>query len=768
MAAANYLKNGWAPIPVPRGRKGAQINHWTKYCCDPAAVETTFANMNVGVLLGDRSNGLVDVDLDCIEAQGIADVLLPATDAVFGRASTPRSHFLYVADPIPKTKQFRDFNGKMLVELRSSGCQTVFPGSVHPSGEDVVWKQVGAPLQIPADQLQQNVALLAVAAMLARHWPNKGSRQNTALAVAGGLHHAGVSGELIPPLVEAIAEAASDEEAEARRQAAKATVAKAAGGEAVTGWPSLKELTTPEVVNWILKRLGADKKPTTSEDGEANDNGSRKQPGACALVKLARLHTVQFYHDGTRGFASHLAGEGARRHLENHRLQSTEFKHFLREILWRQHEAAAGGDTVKTAVAQLESHTYFHGARRPVSVRVASHDNNVYMDLAHPEWLAVRITPQGWTVDKYDDVKFIRSPGMAQLPFPVPGGSVDLLRPFLNVSSDADWQLIIGWLLSALRPIGPFPPLVLNGEHGSCKSTASKMLRALVDPSAVPLRAEPRDTRDLVIAAENSWVVALDNVSRLQPWLSDGLCRLSTGGGFGTRRLYSDADEQLFYASRPVLINGIGDFSTRGDLVDRSISVTLPEMDAASRRSEKELWAAFNRELPRILGRLLDAVAAALANESKVSLATAPRMADLARWVTAAERHLGWAPGSFVQAFADSSDSAGQAAMDSCVITQPLLAFIRKGSRWRGTARELLLALNGMSGLDEKTKRSRQWPDTPSFLGLLLTRIAPSLRRSGYSVTSGRNGKGRWWEFERPDPPLDLTQLGKPPQSPAK
>src|SRR5262249_50551779 len=83
------------------------------------------------------------------------------------------------------------------------------------------------------------------------------------------------------------------------------------------------------------------------------------------------------------------------------------------------------------------------------------------------------------------------------------------------------------------------------------------------------------EDRDLFIAASNSWIVGYDNVSRIPSWLSDALCRLATGGGFSTRKLYTDDEEQLFNAQRPVSLNGIEDFVNRPDLADRTIFLTL-------------------------------------------------------------------------------------------------------------------------------------------------------------------------------------------------
>src|SRR5207249_4156298 len=153
-------------------------------------------------------------------------------------------------------------------------------------------------------------------------------------------------------------------------------------------------------------------------------------------------------------------------------------------------------------------------------------------------------------------VKFRRSPGMRGLPTPERRGRLEDLRRFIR-SSDSDWLLIATWLLSTLRPSGPFPVLIVHGEQGSANSTTSRILRAMVDPATASLRSEPRDARDLMIAATNGWILAIDNLSRLPLWLSDALCSLSTGGGFATRALYTDGDEKTFEPQRPTILNGI-------------------------------------------------------------------------------------------------------------------------------------------------------------------------------------------------------------------
>ena len=154
---------------------------------------------------------------------------------------------------------------------------------------------------------------------------------------------------------------------------------------------------------------------------------------------------------------------------------------------------------------------------------------------------------------------------MFPLPTPIRNGSLAHLRDMVNVGSDGDWALLLGWLVQALRPSVPYPILVLHGEQGSAKSTVARILRRLVDPNKAELRGDYREARDLAIAATNGWFVVLDNLSHLSTWLSDALCRLSTGGGFGTRMLYANDEEILFDFQRPIILTGIEELALDPD-----------------------------------------------------------------------------------------------------------------------------------------------------------------------------------------------------------
>jgi hypothetical protein len=365
---------------------------------------------------------------------------------------------------------------------------------------------------------------------------------------------------------------------------------------------------------------------------------------------------------------------------------------------------------------------------------VAGDDERMYLDLGDAQWRAVEVTANGWRiVETPEAVRFRRPKGLQELPEPRPGDLLDLV-PFLNCASTDDQQLILAWLVAALRPSAKYPVLGLNGEQGSGKSTLARRLRELVDPNLAMLRASPREEDDLLIAATNAWLINLDNVSHLPSWLCDGVCRLSTGAGWAKRQLYTDAEETIFQASRPVVMNGIADLFHRGDLLDRCIIVTLPAIPESARKLDKELDAAFLEKRPEILGGLLDAVVMAMRTLPETTVENAPRMADFSHWVAAAAPAIHTTPEDFLRAYRENRVLADQLVIEGSLVAQAVLAFISKWASgvWRGTARTLLEQLTSEIGPD--AAKAKEWAKTPRALSGELRRVAPALRKRGADV----------------------------------
>jgi hypothetical protein len=452
------------------------------------------------------------------------------------------------------------------------------------------------------------------------------------------------------------------------------------------------------------------------------------------IIRYAREGAWLFHSpDGTAYAAVEVDG-----HLETHAIRSVRFRDWILIRFLHQHGRAPNSQLLTDALNTIRAIAVYHGPEMPVFVRVAEHEGDVYIDLGNENWDVVRVTREGYEIVPRPPVGFVRKAGFARLPYPV-DGVVEDPKPFLNPATHGDFMLVAAWAAFSLNPRGPYPVLVLQGEQGSAKSTTVRVLRSLVDPAVEPLRALPKNERDLAIAAGNAWVLAFDNLSGIRDQLSDALCRLATGGGFATRQLYTDDEEIIFSAKRPIILNGIDDIATRGDLQERSVLVSLPSIPEDERRDENNFWAEFEAARPRIFGALLSGVSAALRNADEVHLERKPRMADFAVRATAMEDAFGWEPGSFVEVYESNRQQASETLLANEPIADAIEKFLGDGqSVCSGTATELLQMLGYY--VNDAVKRSRAWPGGPQVLSRRLKRIAPALRSAGIEYTEHEQG----------------------------
>lgn len=261
-AALAYRARGWWPIPIPLRTKAPNYDGWPDLRLDGEELSTAFARpCGISVILGEPSGWLTDIDLDAPEVVVLADSFLPHTEAVFGRASKLRSHRLYIVEG-SRTTKFHDprrmspEDKGMLVEIRSTGAQTVFPPSTHPSGETINWVETGEPAEVAAPDLLGAVSRLAAAALLVRHYPTPGTRHDFILALAGTLLRGGWSEEQARSLVEIVARAAGDEEARGRLGDVRTTARRLANDDMATGWPTLVKLLGEKEAQLVREWLG--------------------------------------------------------------------------------------------------------------------------------------------------------------------------------------------------------------------------------------------------------------------------------------------------------------------------------------------------------------------------------------------------------------------------------------------------------------------------------------------------------------------------------
>lgn len=375
--------------------------------------------------------------------------------------------------------------------------------------------------------------------------------------------------------------------------------------------------------------------------------------------------------------------------------------------------------------------------RHPAYLRSGHHEGCLYISLGRTDGKVVEVRPDGWSIVDKAPVRFMhRGDAQGELPLPKVGGSLELFQKHFNLDA-FDVVKQVGVLVGALYGLPSYPINLIEGEQGTSKSTLGDMIISLVDPVSERKRARssfPSDLRDLAVRAAGCHMPFFDNLSIVSRDASDALCRLATGGSFSTRELYTNDGEHVMSALRPVVATSIGAPTSRGDFLDRC--VTVRTRTVAARRTETSVWRSFEGDQPQLFGFLLDLLAEVLRNieavQRKIEAGElrVPRLADFAAAVEAAAGLLGLKLGEFSAQLIDAQQRIqADAALGNPVIVAIVDHFNDPAAtNLEGTAREIL---HGFS--KQLDRLPKDWP-APNQLKRLLMRNVDGLRSLGVGV----------------------------------
>jgi hypothetical protein len=627
IAALGYVEQGCAVVPVRPHSKRPRHKAWTALRISAADIPRYFhEGDNIGVLLGEASNGLVDVDLDCNEALKLADAFLPATSMVHGRRGKSASHRWYRASsPVGKTQKFCGPEGNTLVELRSTGGQTVVPPSIHESGESIVWESNGIPATVVFESLAQNVAKLAAGALLAQHWPAPGTRHDAALALAGLLLRSGWSATDATQFVEAVSRAAGDEEALQRARDVISTATVVAAGRKATAGKTLARIIGDNVVRkiraWLslserAKARPADSVPDTDAglvsairdvvlDRDTPSFDKRREVARIVEKGLLALGNFLRTND-CRAFFFH---KGERRLYD---VDQTPFRHLLTEISGLAPTESFFNFTLEKLQASanrtarlVEVHTFAHFDNQTGLLAVSDGATGVWARERGGDW---QLRNNG-----DDDLLFLAdSYAKSWVPdFSENGSALEwFLSQFMFANSPLaaeDYRtLMLIWLVQQF-----FPPLrrtrmipAFLGPQGSGKTTAMRLLgRLLVGPEFDVTGLQSGREDAFVASVCNRVVLGLDNADSKIPFLPDALARYATGQRYQLRKLYTTNEEASFSPRAILMISSRDPQFNRPDVAERLLPLNFDR--PKNYRTESDIFDELERQRAAIMGSLL-------------------------------------------------------------------------------------------------------------------------------------------------------------------
>jgi hypothetical protein len=364
-------------------------------------------------------------------------------------------------------------------------------------------------------------------------------------------------------------------------------------------------------------------------------------------------------------------------------------------------------------------------------LRYAQRDNSIFVDIGDSTGESIHITANGWDVISRPPVVFRRTALTSPLPRPEKGGNLVDLFSIINVPKELQ-PLVCAFLVSAMFEI-PHPILAINGEQGSGKSDTAKRLSLLIDPSPAPLQSPPKDIPAWIELAVGAKVISLDNLSHISGPLSDSFCRASTGDGLVKRQHYSDKDLVVYQFKRVLILNGINLTDQRDDLLDRIIPLYLPVISAENRKAESDLEKAWEAIYPYLFGALLDLCSQILKVLPTIKLSSLPRMADFAIILAAYDEVTGE---ESLKTYTSQISSSATSSIEGDKFLDSLQKHLAGG--WVGSASDLLEKINAL----ERYVDPQKWPKSSKSVSEKLMRVAPTLRKAGWTVDNlGDNNK---------------------------
>jgi hypothetical protein len=465
-------------------------------------------------------------------------------------------------------------------------------------------------------------------------------------------------------------------------------------------------------------------RPETDSDGNDDGAGSEDRSRAALVIKIASQYSKLYHDSDNTGFAIIKVND----RLELWPIESSHFHQWVSQLLYNEIGLVLNKNTWADVKNLLLGKAIFEGSEIKVHVRTAFVDGIYYLDPCCEDWSIVKIEPGRWSIaSSVEGVFFRRTSAMRHLPTPQNCDYTNLpslLQKHLNMD-DSNIKLLIAFLIECLMPDTEYPILELTGSPGSGKSTVQEMIREILDPNKVNLRAAPKSVEDVFVSAANNHLVSYNNLSKISNGMSDALCSLSTGGGHAGRKFYTNTDEVAVDIQKPVCMNGIACLAKQSDLIDRLIRITLQPIDSKQNRAKKQVMDSFHSDLPQILGSLLNCLGKVLEVLPEVELDRLPRMADFARLCQALTQIYGWEPG-LLEIYYSNRSVSFEETLETSPAVMAVVKLVQREGMFEGTIKSLFDAIQPDS--------TDNWVKTYRGLSEKIRMFIPALKAIGIQV----------------------------------
>ncbi len=457
----------------------------------------------------------------------------------------------------------------------------------------------------------------------------------------------------------------------------------------------------------------------------ANQNKFHGETPTDFLIKLTKKHK-KFLDENKKPYVAIISDE----HTEVYRIESNEYKGILQKMFRESTGKYMRDKNIKEVIEIISNDAKVYGEQIPLKLRIAQNGEHLYYDLGDIEWQTIKISSKKWSIVHNQNIIFKRYQHQKAQCLPEGNGSVKELLEFINVSNKQKILFIVT-IISYFIPNLAHPIMFVYGEKGSGKSSISKVLKELIDPSDIQVYAKPKNEKDMPQFLSKHWFAPFDNISKLSSSESDDLCCAITEASFVKRALYLDDDEVSYKIRNCILINCINIVAAKDDLIDRSVLINLKRIADEKRMTDEDYWKNFIKAKPRILGAIFDVIVKAIRMFPDIKPPILFRLADYTKWGFAIAQALGGLGDKFIEQYKQNVQQQNREIIDMNPVATTIVKFMEKKEKWEGSASHLLKSLEKIAFIEGISIRNEFWVKSPAALTRRLNSIESNLLQIG-------------------------------------
>ncbi len=713
---------GWSIIPV--GKDKRPLLAWKEFQERVSTIDeiklwfSTWPDANIAVVTGPIS-GIVVLDIDAKHNRSIKEFQIPPT--IISKTGGGGSHvfFKYPGKLVPNS------NGSLLgvgVDIKGDAGYAILPPSSHASGNNYAWQELCAPGEMELGEIPEWLSKKLFSSNQS-HTPKlwekdpseiiEGGRNEAAASMAGKIM------SLVPP-----------------------NQLDTVGWDRFGFWNHrLPSPLPPKELRAVWESIKKYQAADSKEIKDKNESISQK----IINIILNESDAMLFHNEQSDAYIC----IKILNRWEVWPCRSKNIKRLLSSIAWQKLKNPLGSEALKSIIAVLEGKAIFEGPKIKLSNRAALHENELWYDLTNEKWQAVRINKDGWNIIEKPPILFTRYSHNKSQVMPSKEGDVKLFLNYINITDAEQRLLLLVFLVSSFIPDYPHVMLIIFGSQGSSKSTLSKLMRLIIDPSTIEVASLPSRNNELIQMLAHHYFIFFDNLSYINDEQSDTICKAITGSGFAKRELYENDEDIIYSFMRRLGINGINLVANRADLLERSLLIELQRIDPRNRKSERELYENFYRDLPAIIGGVFEVLVKALKIKPTIESESLPRMADWTLWGCAIAEAMGYTKEKFLYAYENNIKRQTEMLLNENIVATAIITFMEDKDKWRSTPTDLLTNLVNQASFTNIDTREKYWPKGAGALSRRLNELSTPLKQMGFLVTISTSGTERWIEIQK-------------------